>query len=127
LSLSTCLRTFAMIRQTQPVPYIKCAYTTGTSFVVRIVGLPLDILSTLDFERTMHIIKDLFELERHLRSEAEALSEVFYGVIGSVEDKQLRMQLVALRRTIFQLQRPKNLNEHLLATLPQALTQRMQA
>lgn len=115
-----------MIRQTQPAPQIKGAYTTGPSFVVRIVGLSLDILRSLDFNRTMHLIEELFELEQRLQSEAEALSDELYRAIGAVEDKQLRMQLVALRRTIFHLQRPKNLNEHIWSVLPEALVQRVQ-
>src|SRR5437660_5834151 len=85
----------------------RYSYDPGSTLIVRVAGLPMEILRSLRFTRTMGLIEELFEIENQLAAEANALSDALYPVIGDVQEKQVRQSLVALRRSIFQSQLPK--------------------
>lgn len=102
-------------------------YTPGSTFIVRIAGLPMKALRSLRFEQTTSLIADLLEHENELRLQAEPLSEALHSAIGATEDKQTRWHLIAIRRAIYQVQLPKakDLNDRVWASLPEELASRI--
>lgn len=100
-------------------------YSPGSTFIVRIAGLPIESLYPLRFEQTTQLIEKLLAQEEALSSQAQALSEDLYQIIGKIEDKQVKWRLMAVRRTIYQLQIPKarDLNEQVMAEIPRELAE----
>jgi hypothetical protein len=98
-------------------------YSPGSTFAIRIAGLPIESLIPLRFEQTMQLIQQLLVLEDQLRLQAEVLSDALYQVIGGVEQKQVRWKLMALRRAIHQIQLPraKELSDDVWSALSDAL------
>ncbi|HEU5230886.1 MAG TPA: hypothetical protein VFU49_23895, partial [Ktedonobacteraceae bacterium] len=74
------------------------------TIVIRVAGLPMEVMERLRLQRTTELIVGLLEREQQLRVQAEQLSEALYQVIGAVEEKHIRGSLIALRRSIYQLQ-----------------------
>lgn len=101
--------------------YTSHSSTPNSTLVVRVAGLPMDTLLPLRFNQTMQLVADLFEKEHWLHAQAEPLSEALYSAIGTIPDKKIRYQLMALRRAIHNVQLPKTLGEHVWAALPAEL------
>jgi hypothetical protein len=102
------------------------ASTPGSTFVVRVAGLPMESLHSLRFNQTVQLIEEVFVIENSLHAQAESLSEALYSTIGTIEDKKIRYQLMAFRRAIYQIQLPKTLSDDVWALLPTELTKRLQ-
>lgn len=95
--------------------------TPGPSLVVRVAGLPMDYLLPLHFTQTIAVIDNLLAKEHKLQARADPLSEALYSVIGTIEDKKIRYQLLALRRAIYHVQMPKPLDAPMWEALPPGL------
>jgi hypothetical protein len=94
-------------------------------FVVRVAGLPAHHTERLRFERTGALIDEWLELERDNAAAASAISDALFERIGAVDDPSERGPLIALRRSIFNGQAPKQL-ERAAAHLPEDLFERIQ-
>lgn len=105
----------------------RYAAVPDEAMVIRVAGLPMDVLQQLRFQRTMELIAKLLEAEQILQAQAEPLSDALYRVIGAVEDKRVRGCLMALRRAIYQTQMPKQRDrtEQVWAALPEELAARI--
>lgn len=99
------------------------------SFVVRVAGLPMEVLRRLRCEATSGAIDELLDLQDRLRVEGEQLSQALYDVVGGVEDRAVRGRLVTLRRCVFQARppRPGVLDDGVWAVLPADLASRIAA
>ena len=101
-------------------------HQTGPSFVLRITGLPVHHVERLRFAETSALIRESLEHERWLEAEANALSDALFELIGGLENATMRGPLIALRRSIFNRQAPKQLaaaREHLDAGLLKRITE----
>ncbi|MGH3897440.1 MAG: lantibiotic dehydratase [Pseudonocardiaceae bacterium] len=99
------------------------------SFVVRVAGLPMEVLRRLRCEATIGAVDELVGLQDRLRVEGEQLSEALYDVIGGVDAPAVRGRLIALRRCVFQARPPKPviLDDGVWAVLPADLASRIAA
>lgn len=97
------------------------------SFVVRVAGLPMEVLRRLRCEATSGAIDELLDLQDRLRVEGEQLSQALYDVVGTVEDRTVRGRLVTLRRCVYQARppRPGVLDDGVWAVLPADLAPRI--
>ncbi len=77
------------------------------SFVVRVAGLPMEVLRRLRCEATIGAVEELVALQDRLRVEGEQLSQALYDVVGTVDDPALRRRLLALRRCVYQVRPPR--------------------
>lgn len=103
--------------------YVYDAITPDSPLIIRVAGLPMETLLPLRFNKTMQLIDALFAKEHWLQAQAEQLSEALYQAIGTIEEKKIKYHLMALRRTIFHVQMPKPLGDHVWAALPSELAQ----
>ncbi|NJK46664.1 MAG: hypothetical protein HC933_22600, partial [Pleurocapsa sp. SU_196_0] len=78
-------------------------------FVVRVAGLPVRHVQRLRFARTEHLLEEWLALELELGDDATAISDALYERIGTIPDSAQRGPLIALRRAIFNIQAPKQL------------------
>lgn len=76
------------------------------SFVVRVAGLPMKVLSRLRCEATISAVDELVDLQERLRREGEQLSQALFDVVGAVGDPVLRCRLITLRRCVYQVRLP---------------------
>ncbi|MGH3976318.1 MAG: lantibiotic dehydratase, partial [Pseudonocardiaceae bacterium] len=99
------------------------------SFVVRVAGLPMEVLRRLRCEATIGAVDELLEHQDRLRVEGEQLSRALYDVIGVVDDPALRGRLIALRRCVYQARPPRSgvLDDGVWAVLPADLAPRIAA
>lgn len=84
--------------------------TVPDDFVVRVAGLPVHHAQRLDFHQTAALIEEWLDLERVLATQALEISDALFELIGKHEDQQSRGALIALRRSIFNGQSPKQLD-----------------
>ncbi|MEU6410848.1 lantibiotic dehydratase [Microbispora sp. NPDC046933] len=91
------------------------------AFVVRVAGLPMEILDRLRFDRTTRLADEIVEIERWLAERGAALSDPLHDVIGRTEDRERRRRLIALRRDLFQGRMPRGgrPDEDLLREVPE--------
>ncbi|MGH4006315.1 MAG: hypothetical protein ACRDSO_19690, partial [Pseudonocardiaceae bacterium] len=97
------------------------------SFVVRVAGLPMEVLRRLRCEATIRAIDELLDLSDRLHVEGEQLSQALYDVVGVVADRAVRGRLIALRRCVYQARppRPGVLDDGVWAVLPADLAPRI--
>jgi hypothetical protein len=97
------------------------------SFVVRVAGLPMEVLRRQRCEATIAAVEELLALQDRLRAEGEELSQALYDVIGTVDDRAVRRRLLALRRCVHQARppRPGVLDEGVWSALPADLAPRI--
>ncbi|KOX34206.1 hypothetical protein ADK67_04540 [Saccharothrix sp. NRRL B-16348] len=80
-------------------------FRSGGVFGVRVGGAPVADLAAVRCERAWAVAEDVVALQRWLRDEGAALSDLLHPVIGRCADED-RPFLVALRRAVFQGRRP---------------------
>jgi Lantibiotic dehydratase, N terminus len=99
------------------------------NFVVRVAGLPMEVLRRLRCAATIGAIDELLNLQDRLRVEGEQLSQALYDVIGAVDDPVVRGRLIALRRCVYRARPPKPgvLDDGVWAVLPADLALRIAA
>ncbi len=104
------------------------ALTVVPNFVVRVAGLPMEVLRRLRCEVTIAAVEELLELQERLHTEGEQLSQALYDVVGAVEDRAVRRRLLALRRCVHQARppRPGVLDEGVWEALPADLAPRIE-
>jgi hypothetical protein len=76
-------------------------YTTAPWFVVRVAGLPMDVMWRLRAPRTLRLIAEIRELDRALAGMAETLADELHRCIGGNNDTTSRRQLLSLRRDVY--------------------------
>ncbi|MGH3801461.1 MAG: lantibiotic dehydratase, partial [Pseudonocardiaceae bacterium] len=97
------------------------------SFVVRVAGLPMEVLRRLRCAATIGAVDELVDLQDRLRVEGEQLSQALYDVVGTVPDPVVRRRLITLRRCVYQARppRPGVLDDGVWAVLPADLASRI--
>ncbi|MGH3521275.1 MAG: lantibiotic dehydratase [Mycobacterium sp.] len=97
------------------------------SFVVRVAGLPMQVLSRLRCAATIAVVDELVQLQDRLLGEGEQLSQALYDVVGAVQDPVVRGRLITLRRCVYQARppRPGVLDDGVWAALPAELAPRI--
>lgn len=81
-------------------------YVAGRTLAVRMAGLPVSLLEDLRFEDTWKRVHERLDYDAWLSAEGSALSEVLHSIIGQPRVADVKPQLVALRRTIFNGRQP---------------------
>lgn len=104
-------------------------YAVEQPVVVRVAGLPVDVLSAMRFTRTVAAVDALLDAQGRAQRTAQALSEALYPLIGDPANAALKTRLVALRRAIHQDRRlPAHVwNAEIRGVLPAALVCRIDA
>ena len=95
--------------------------------VVRVAGLPVVAVQRLRFERSFAHVCAVVRLRARLNTEAEALSDELYAVIGTSSDGADKSALVGLRRAVFQVRMPtgREWNERIARGLPADIAVRL--
>jgi Lantibiotic dehydratase, N terminus len=95
--------------------------------VVRTAGLPASVLDDLRFEESARLLVELVAQADLLESDAKALSDDLYEVVGELEPGNVKAGLVGLRRTIFQRRapNPREWNPAVADGLPAGVSRRV--
>ena len=77
-------------------------------FLLRVGGLPFDLLNDLRFEQTDQWLKATLELEQRLKQEKGAVVEIMHQAVNRYkEDVSLRRAIINAKREIFNLALPR--------------------
>jgi len=111
------------------MPSQPTAYSTGPSFVVRVAGMPIDVLDRLRVGRTLALIGQVLDIEQWLDERRDRLCDELHGLIGGNDDTVSRRRLISLRRDVYLGRLPRTgmpdaaslpvLSRHLAADLEQ--------
>ncbi|MGI5174891.1 lantibiotic dehydratase [Dactylosporangium sp. CA-152071] len=104
-------------------------YAVERPVVVRVAGLPVDVLSAMRFTRTVAAVDALLDAQDRARRTAQVLSEALYPLVGDPANAALKTRLVALRRAIHQDRRlPEHVwNAEIRGALPAPMVCRIDA
>ena len=91
--------------------------------VVRVTGVPADVLAGLGFDRTMALVAALRSVRRWLGDAAPGLSDGLHEAIGREPDRDTRARLIALRRDVYNGRRPRQWPAALPAGIGPALAE----
>ncbi len=72
-------------------------------FVCRVSGLPVDHVESLRAPQSEKLLDQLFAIEAQLDHEKESISQRLYEVVGTLENKKQRNDLLKLRRNLYNL------------------------
>ncbi|GAA4874092.1 lantibiotic dehydratase [Saccharopolyspora cebuensis] len=90
------------------------------TFVVRVAGLPLEVLDRLRTPRTAALVEAALDAEQWLDEHQEELSDALHEVVGATTDTALRRRLLTLRRDVHRNRAPRSglVDADLLGALP---------
>lgn len=100
-------------------------FEVGGVFGVRVGGAPVADLEALRCGRAWAAAEEVVALQRWLRDEGAALSDLLHPVIGRCADED-RPLLVALRRAVFQGKRPAGRVWSVRRSLPEGIRARVE-
>jgi len=80
---------------------------TEPGFVVRVAGMPIDVLDRLRAHRTLAGLEEVLDIERWLDERRDALCDALHGLVGGNDDTASRRRLIALRRDIHLARLPR--------------------
>ena len=101
-----------MNMQMTHIAHRKYTSTVTPRFLLRVGGLPMNAVSELRFEQTMHWQETVFSLEGQLLQRKEHLVDVLHNAVKMhTENQALRRKLINLKRDIFNMRLPGNTNE----------------
>lgn len=81
-------------------------------FLLRVGGLPIDIVDDLCFKETKTWVEALLFLEDRLTERKGRLVDVLHKAVNThKEDRELRRKLINLKRDVFNVRMPSNLDE----------------
>lgn len=77
-------------------------------FMLRIGGMPIDVVAPLRNPGTVRWARDLLDTEAALDAAKDGIGDALQAVIADNADEQRRRQLLELRRSVFNRRMPKN-------------------
>ncbi|WP_433125498.1 lantibiotic dehydratase [Micromonospora sp. CA-240977] len=86
---------------------MRRSYKLERPFVVRVAGLPWNVLTAGVQHRSWTQVQQLLDLEETIAGRADGLSDTLYGVIGHPDLAAVKPRLVALRRTLYARRPPR--------------------
>ncbi|MEO8970178.1 MAG: lantibiotic dehydratase [Ktedonobacteraceae bacterium] len=95
-----------MVTQIQGIEKRRFSSAVSPQFLLRVGGLPINVVDDLRFEKTAHAIEGILMLERLLAERKDRLVEVLHEAVGThKEDQKLRRKIIGLKRDVFNIRR----------------------
>src|SRR5579872_4618789 len=96
-----------MVTQIQGIEKRRFSSAVSPQFLLRVGGLPINVVDDLRFEKTAHAIESILMLERLLTGRKDRLVDVLHEAVGThKEDQKLRRKLIGLKRDVFNMRKP---------------------
>src|SRR5258708_15707535 len=96
-----------MVHQISGIEKRNFSSAVSPQFLLRVGGLPINVVDDLRFEKTAHAIEDILLFERQLAGRKDRLVDVLYEAVGThKEDQKLRRKLIYLERDVFYMRKP---------------------
>src|SRR5450432_1758345 len=98
-----------MVHQILGIEKRNFSSAVSPQFLLRVGGLPINVVDDLRFEKTAHAIEGILSFERLLAGRKDRLVEVLHEAVSThKEDQKLRRKLIGLKRDVFNMRRPNS-------------------
>lgn len=88
-------------------PGTRIEWTTPPYLMVRLAGLPFDLVDSLRFEESVAWAEEMLRIESELRSRKDVLADALEAEVAEhAGDPAARQRLINFRRSVFNLRRP---------------------
>lgn len=94
---------------TQTAPDAELAAFVSPHFLLRVAGLPIELVNALRFDATLDWARQVMRLDERVREGREELVEVLHGGVQTyASDREIQRALLALKRDLFNGRAPKD-------------------